>query len=114
MFFLFKQKTAYEVRMSDWSSDVCSSDLLRVRLSEAGRERLRLGQQGLVAVQRNVPAGGAGHTLGTERLGGGVAQPGGAERRHPRSEERRVGKAGVITVTSPQSPYTSKKQRSKS
>src|SRR3546814_2978500 len=28
MFFLFKQKTAYEVRISDWSSDVCSSDLL--------------------------------------------------------------------------------------
>src|SRR3546814_9023873 len=26
-FFLFKQKTAYEVRSSDWSSDVCSSDL---------------------------------------------------------------------------------------
>src|SRR3546814_3875086 len=26
-FFLFKQKTAYEMRMSDWSSDVCSSDL---------------------------------------------------------------------------------------
>src|SRR3546814_19458570 len=28
MFFLFKQKTAYEMRISDWSSDVCSSDLL--------------------------------------------------------------------------------------
>src|SRR3546814_7791939 len=27
-FFFFKQKTAYEVRISDWSSDVCSSDLL--------------------------------------------------------------------------------------
>src|SRR3546814_6233880 len=27
-FFLFKQKTAYEMRISDWSSDVCSSDLL--------------------------------------------------------------------------------------
>src|SRR3546814_5555253 len=27
MFFFFKQKTAYEVRISDWSSDVCSSDL---------------------------------------------------------------------------------------
>src|SRR3546814_15040174 len=27
MFFLFKQKTAYEMRISDWSSDVCSSDL---------------------------------------------------------------------------------------
>src|SRR3546814_18477403 len=26
-FFLFKQKTAYELRISDWSSDVCSSDL---------------------------------------------------------------------------------------
>src|SRR3546814_6027585 len=29
VFFFFKQKTAYEVRISDWSSDVCSSDLLR-------------------------------------------------------------------------------------
>src|SRR3546814_16275552 len=27
LFFLFKQKTAYEMRISDWSSDVCSSDL---------------------------------------------------------------------------------------
>src|SRR3546814_7988741 len=34
--FFFKQKTAYELRISDWSSDVCSSDL-RARLSiEAG------------------------------------------------------------------------------
>src|SRR3546814_10306154 len=29
-FFFFKQKTAYEMRISDWSSDVCSSDLLGV------------------------------------------------------------------------------------
>src|SRR3546814_9784903 len=28
-FFVFKQKTAYEMRISDWSSDVCSSDLRR-------------------------------------------------------------------------------------
>src|SRR3546814_7537672 len=27
LFFLFKQKTAYEMRISDWSSDVCSADL---------------------------------------------------------------------------------------
>src|SRR3546814_5276887 len=27
-FFFFKQKTAYEMRISDWSSDVCSSDLM--------------------------------------------------------------------------------------
>src|SRR3546814_9989274 len=30
-FFFFKQKTAYEMRISDWSSDVCSSDLGRTR-----------------------------------------------------------------------------------
>src|SRR3546814_4805203 len=29
MFFFVKQKTAYEMRISDWSSDVCSSDLIR-------------------------------------------------------------------------------------
>src|SRR3546814_17947604 len=32
MFFFFKQKTAYEMRISDWSSDVCSSDLLALEL----------------------------------------------------------------------------------
>src|SRR3546814_8397984 len=31
MFFFFKQKTAYEMRISDWSSDVCSSDLAAAR-----------------------------------------------------------------------------------
>src|SRR3546814_6409558 len=30
LFFFFKQKTAYEMRISDWSSDVCSSDLKTV------------------------------------------------------------------------------------
>src|SRR3546814_20395868 len=30
--FFFKQKTAYELRISDWSSDVCSSDLIRSRV----------------------------------------------------------------------------------
>src|SRR3546814_10111950 len=31
LFFFFKQKTAYEMRISDWSSDVCSSDLVITR-----------------------------------------------------------------------------------
>src|SRR3546814_5443443 len=31
-FFFFKQKTAYEMRISDWSSDVCSSDLTGVKV----------------------------------------------------------------------------------
>src|SRR3546814_3393585 len=35
--FFFKQKTAYEMRISDWSSDVCSSDLHR--RGDAGEER---------------------------------------------------------------------------
>src|SRR3546814_16990259 len=35
-FFFFKQKTAYEMRISDWSSDVCSSDLSRPRAAGAG------------------------------------------------------------------------------
>src|SRR3546814_13043589 len=46
MIFLFKQITAYEMRMSDWSSDVCSSDLcdyenVTVRVTSAGGFRLR-------------------------------------------------------------------------
>src|SRR3546814_19181744 len=32
MFFFYKQKTAYEMRISDWSSDVCSSDLGQSRI----------------------------------------------------------------------------------
>src|SRR3546814_4656930 len=32
-FFFFKQKTAYEMRISDWSSDVCSSDLLNASIT---------------------------------------------------------------------------------
>src|SRR3546814_9212612 len=44
-FFFFKQKTAYDMRISDWSSDVCSSDL-----AVAGRHRpLQIGQRPLWA-----------------------------------------------------------------
>src|SRR3546814_4026622 len=35
-FFFFKQKTAYDMRISDWSSDVCSSDLPRARAGGGG------------------------------------------------------------------------------
>src|SRR3546814_5957662 len=37
MVFVFKQKTAYEMRISDWSSDVCSSDLMEVAKLRAAR-----------------------------------------------------------------------------
>src|SRR3546814_10011660 len=36
--FFCKQKTAYEMRISDWSSDVCSSDLARLSESGSGRQ----------------------------------------------------------------------------
>src|SRR3546814_1767353 len=40
LFFFFKQKTAYEMRISDWSSDVCSSDLAQAAVSPEQAARL--------------------------------------------------------------------------
>src|SRR3546814_1899092 len=49
--FFFKQKTAYEMRISDWSSDVCSSDLLKE--FEARRAELeKLQAEKLAAAQK--------------------------------------------------------------
>src|SRR3546814_4120289 len=51
----FKQKTAYEMRISDWSSDVCSSDLLEPRdMGEDafGRLRMRLPAEDAAAERR--------------------------------------------------------------
>src|SRR3546814_3972518 len=42
-FFFFKQKTAYELRFSDWSSDVCSSDLSRMHEPSFSHSRPRFG-----------------------------------------------------------------------
>src|SRR3546814_2733688 len=55
LFFFFKQKTAYEMRISDWSSDVCSSDLLGARAA-LQRQRLCMGcQHGAQVAQRHNP-----------------------------------------------------------
>src|SRR5881396_2731271 len=43
--FFFKQKTSYELVRSDWSSDVCSSDLLRLQVRLARVEVLQLALQ---------------------------------------------------------------------
>src|SRR3546814_14968122 len=80
--FFFKQKTAYEMRMSDWSSDVCSSDLSHRVRGDAER---------------------AGEDVG--RAAGDHAEPG-----QPRSEERRVGKECVSTCRSRWSPYHQQKK----
>src|SRR3546814_5026022 len=56
LFFFFKQKTAYEMRISDWSSDVCSSDLVMMMAVAAGLAfeaetiRRRLMYTGLVGL----------------------------------------------------------------
>src|SRR3546814_3804636 len=52
MFFFFKQKTAYEMRISDWSSDVCSSDL---RITKERARRRHVDDRAAVALvhQRN-------------------------------------------------------------
>src|SRR3546814_12303117 len=59
--FFFKQKTAYEMRISDWSSDVCSSDLragafLLPALFDLGQRRLLWQQQYPAATGLCLPA----------------------------------------------------------
>src|SRR3546814_2710372 len=104
IFFFFKQKTAYERRISDWSSDVCSSDLL---LAPAPSRNAR--------ARRRAPARLADDGRG---LGDGDAPPprrglhdrvgddaGRAFRLSQRSEERRVGKACGSSCRSWLAPY---------
>src|SRR3546814_2290545 len=87
--FFFKQKTAYEMRISDWSSDVCSSDLTSFGTAESRTTAL---------------PGALFRRPG--RWGAAPASPrGGCEARRARSEERRVGKECVSTCRSRWSPY---------
>src|SRR3546814_7172457 len=51
-FFFFKQKTAYEMRISDWSSDVCSSDLIVDGHQLAAGHRELVIRKGMAAGQR--------------------------------------------------------------
>src|SRR3546814_4201605 len=104
MFFFFKQKTAYEVRISDWSSDVCSSDLVKgiSFVAHHGQSIGIIGHNGsgkstlLRAIAGVMPtSGGRIWADGTASLLGVNA----------RSEERRVGKECVSTCRSRWSPY---------
>src|SRR3546814_6026420 len=90
--FFFKQKTAYEMRISDWSSDVCSSDLdYLVRLDD-GREITVSAAPDL----RHKPGEVVGISWAAENSD--AFPPGG------RSEERRVGNECVSTCRSRWSP----------
>src|SRR3546814_16124409 len=105
MFFLFKQKTAYEMRISDWSSDVCSSDLAPAR--DRPPPRLRHCSSHHI---RSRPS-----CVGRRRRSDKRPRPGAHRRRGrpPRSEERRVGNECVSKCSSRWSTqHTTKKDRS--
>src|SRR3546814_8632561 len=103
--FFFKQKTAYELRISDWSSDVCSSDLVGRVFFRHWSPTMQVGtDQTRGALERFVLGFGkviVRHPSHMPEL-----------RRHcracsmyTRSEERRVGKECVSTCRSRWSPY---------
>src|SRR3546814_3835165 len=93
--FFFKQKTAYEMRISDWSSDVCSSDLHRLD---------RLVAEDELAVLKRFRFGGRAAGDREDQIENILAHR--VQRRiAQRSEERRVGKECVSTCRSRWSPY---------
>src|SRR3546814_6790691 len=86
LFFFFKQKTAYEMRISDWSSDVCASDLPTRSDKGVGLVIPTLLSWTGSAVVHDIKGENWQLTAG-------------------RSEERRVGKECVSTCRSRWSPY---------
>src|SRR3546814_4392450 len=91
-FFFFKQKTPYEVRIGDWSSDVCSSDLLHVEVAGHSLDR---------HVRIQLERTPADREILLRSLTQGPLQSALADR----SEERRVGKECVSTCRSRWSPH---------
>src|SRR3546814_16590345 len=105
--FFFKQKTAYERRISDWSSDVCSSDLVGSAYSsqfdgeaEAPEDRIDERPNDLYLNSDGWNYRADKVLLDGEEIGITTG----------RSEERRVGKACVRTCRSRWSPYHYKKK----
>src|SRR3546814_8904533 len=90
-FFFFKQKTAYEMRISDWSSDVCSSDLFHGIILGYSRQFFALARAGYLPA--SLAKLSRFQTPHRAIIAGG------------RSEERRVGKECVSTCRSRWSPY---------
>src|SRR3546814_10154535 len=97
IFFFFKKKTAYEMRISDWSSDVCSSDLAKIQhgcIVMGGARR----QIGIASIGKQI----GGEIERPEPASQAVAQRGVVfnNKNSHRSEERRVGKECVSTCRS--------------
>src|SRR3546814_14349094 len=102
-FFFFNQKTAYEMRISDWSSDVCSSDLREA--IAAMIDEIAIGRALDMAETREAAVERVAEPL-DDIAGEREEQPFGRKR----SEERRVGKECVSTCRSRWSPYHYKKK----
>src|SRR3546814_13206938 len=116
--------TAYEMRISDWSSDVFSSDLRR-QIARLGRREIGLHHLGLAELRRDRPIiEQVGRDEGAVRVDqrdrvddprvggrrvrivrGRLGEEAGAKLLDMRSEERRVGKECVSTCRSRWSPY---------
>src|SRR3546814_19979791 len=120
-FFFFKQKTAYEMRISDWSSDVCPSDLTKRSCCEA----TTILTSGISAPTLNdtIEANPACHgfvkssssrPISASRcalIGSFLVSSRETCKAVCRSEERRVGKECVSTCRSRWSPYHTKKNK---
>src|SRR3546814_2083695 len=98
LFFFCKQKTAYEMRISDWSSDVCSSDLVVREADDRVLFVFRASLAPLPAILGNHLVANAFNDL-VQFIDALANQAAG------RSEERRVGKECVSTCRSRWSPY---------
>src|SRR3546814_18665355 len=102
--FFFKQKTAYELRISDWSSDVCSSDLAvceAVRDAVGDDYKLMLDATWCYQYPEALRVGFAVEELDFYWYEDPLAE---ADILNYRSEERRVGKECVSTCRSRWSP----------
>src|SRR3546814_10648702 len=95
LFFFFKQKTAYEMRISDWSSDVCSSDL---GFNPSGRGHTCFRNLHTPPCTHRPPPREQPLVLAWCLSERAIAP-------RQRSEERRVGKECVSTCRSRWSPY---------
>src|SRR3546814_10635983 len=105
MFFFVKPKTAYEMRISDWSSDVCSSDLdLVPSIGQPNRVYEVLNRKR--GLHRHDPQPGHPRGKSDRRVTPAAPCPRTSRKSNaPRSEERRVGKESVSTCRSRWSPY---------
>src|SRR3546814_7329263 len=95
IFFFFKQKTAYEMRISDWSSDVCSSDLHHP--DKQAQDEVAINDELFKKIQNGANSSCSHNLFDSEALFPIIE--------YSRSEERRVGKECVSTCRSRWSPY---------